>query len=101
MPTFGTRRAILTNLQADALLARYAIGANGAPLPHSADCFQLLIDDDVRFAEFIRAFYNSPLFRCERIILALAGLRSKRIHSRVLLRAAYRHLTHRRAMREI
>jgi hypothetical protein len=68
---------MLTDLPGDALLARYAKDATGAPLPHYTDCFQLVIDDDVSLAEFVRAFYTTPLFRCERIILALAGLRSK------------------------
>ncbi len=66
-----------SKLREDALLARYAIDASGAPLPHYTDCFQLDLDRPITLDEYVRAFYTTPLFRCERVVLALVGLRSK------------------------
>ncbi|QGY00033.1 hypothetical protein EI983_17870 [Roseovarius faecimaris] len=33
------------------------------------DCFEAAIAGDVSFADYITAFYTTPLFRCERLIL--------------------------------
>jgi hypothetical protein len=66
-----------TDLPEDALLARYAVGPDGQALPHYTDCFQLDLDRQAALDDFLRAFYTTPLFRCERFVLALAGLRSK------------------------
>ena len=65
-----------TELPPGALLSRYALDANGEPLPHYTDCFRLDIDRDLSLAEFVTAFYTTPLFRCERFVLSLAGLGS-------------------------
>ena len=66
-----------TELPKDSLLGRYAIDASGLPLPHYTDCFQLDLETKATLDDFVRAFYTTPLFRCERFVLALAGLRSK------------------------
>lgn len=51
---------------ASSLLARHA-GADGY-----ADCYCTEIDGSVSHAEFVEAFYTTPLFKVERLILRLA-----------------------------
>ncbi|MDX1556456.1 MAG: hypothetical protein R3212_10555 [Xanthomonadales bacterium] len=46
-----------------ALLTRYRESGD------YTDCFSTRIDRPVSLAEFIHAFYTTPLFRCERLIL--------------------------------
>lgn len=50
-----------------ALLARHAAGAN------YTDCFTLDVPQPVTLARYVEAFYTTPLFKAERVILALAG----------------------------
>ena len=69
-------RGMQTELPVDALLSRYARDADGRALAHYTDCFELTIDDSVDLRAFVRAFYTTALFRSERIVLSLAGLRS-------------------------
>lgn len=54
-----------TPLPPGALLARYG-GAGGY-----ADCFTLAVPGRVTQAAFVEAFYTTPLFRLERLVLAL------------------------------
>jgi len=60
----------------DALLARYTVSDDGTPLPHYTDCFSAQVSRAVDIEAFLHAFYTTPLFRCERLILRLFGLRS-------------------------
>lgn len=50
-----------------ALLLRYGAGVN------YTDCFVLDVDLPVTLSRFVQAFYTTPLFRMERLILAAAG----------------------------
>lgn len=50
-----------------ALLLRYGAGAN------YTDCFVFDVDLPVSLSRFVQAFYTTPLFRMERLILAAAG----------------------------
>ncbi|MEM8685676.1 MAG: hypothetical protein AAGF72_19865 [Pseudomonadota bacterium] len=62
-------------LPTDSLLSRYSPDADDA-LPHYTDCFNLSVGRSVSLAEFVRAFYTTYLFRAERLVLRLAGIRS-------------------------
>jgi hypothetical protein len=55
----------------DALLRTYRGGAHPGRWRESGDCFAVSVDRVVSLAEFVFAFYTSPLFRIERAILAL------------------------------
>jgi hypothetical protein len=59
----------------DALLRTYRGGAHPECWGNYGDCFSVAVDREVSLADFIFAFYTSPVFRIERLIL------------RVLLRA--------------
>ncbi|MEM9403535.1 MAG: hypothetical protein AAGA44_13745 [Pseudomonadota bacterium] len=65
-----------TSLPDDALLARYAVTDDGEALPHYTDCFTTQIEHSVNLTAYVRAFYTTPLFRCERFILRLLGMGS-------------------------
>lgn len=65
-----------TSLPTDALLARYAVDADGSALPHYTDCFAVDFDGSVSLGDFVKAFYTTSLFRSERIVLRLLGLGS-------------------------
>ena len=55
-------------LPEEALLQRYATP------PSYTDCFTTTVPSNVALPRFVEAFYTSPLFRCERIVLgAFAG----------------------------
>lgn len=53
-------------IPANTMLEKYSI--NGA----YTDCYSTQISGQVSFSEFILAFYTTPLFRLERLILKLA-----------------------------
>ncbi|MFT5520094.1 MAG: hypothetical protein ACI9IA_000682 [Enterobacterales bacterium] len=55
-----------TTLPADALLNIYNI--NG----YHTDCYTTDINLEISFEQFVKAFYSSPLFRLERLILKWA-----------------------------
>jgi hypothetical protein len=55
----------------DALLNTYRGGAHPERWGHYADCFALRVDRAVTLGAFTLAFYMSPLFRVERLILRL------------------------------
>lgn len=57
-----------TSLPGNSLLRRYADGAD-AGAGHYTDCFSADVEGDVSLTEFVTAFYTTPLFRIERIIL--------------------------------
>ena len=65
-----------TTLPGDALLARYAVADDGAALPHYTDCFATIVPRAVDLATYVRAFYTTPLFRSERLVLRLLGMHS-------------------------
>jgi len=63
-----------SNLPPSALLAAYASADCAA---NYVDCFIVESDRDVSIAEFVAAFYTTPLFKLERFILRFfAGLES-------------------------
>ena len=66
-----------TNLPRDALLARYAVDADGGAFAHYTDCFSVTVHDDVDLERYVKAFYTTPLFRSERLVLRLVGSRSR------------------------
>lgn len=53
-----------------ALLARYKDGQGEKGY---TDCFTLVLEQRVFLADFIEAFYTTPLFKIERLILSLIG----------------------------
>lgn len=53
----------------DALLKTYRGGAHPELWGAYADCFSASIDRPVSLAEFVTAFYTTPVFRLERLIL--------------------------------
>jgi hypothetical protein len=55
----------------DALLRTYRGGASPERWQQSGDCFSTSVDRVVSLAEFVFAFYTSPIFRIERVILGL------------------------------
>jgi hypothetical protein len=58
----------------DALLKTYHGGRRPECWAKSGDCFAITVDRSVTLAEFVFAFYTSPAFRIERLILRfLAG----------------------------
>ena len=54
-------------LPKDALLRRYVDGSG-----HHIDCYSVSVPNKISLPQFIEAFYTSPLFRCERVILKFA-----------------------------
>jgi len=54
-----------------ALLRTYRGGLYPERWRESGDCFTISVDRVVSLAEFIFAFYTSPVFRIERVILGL------------------------------
>ncbi len=60
-------------LPEEALLRTYRGGARPDRWGHHGDCFAVAIDRKVNIAEFVTAFYTSPVFRIERVILGLAA----------------------------
>jgi hypothetical protein len=55
----------------DALLRTFRGGAHPERWGRYADCFAVSVDRDVTLAQFVFAFYTSPLFRIERGLLRL------------------------------
>ena len=58
-------------LPQDALLRRYSSSHDG--VRSYTDCFSLRIDQAVDLQQFVLAFYTTPLFRVERLVLATIG----------------------------
>jgi hypothetical protein len=53
----------------DALLMTYRGGVRPERWGRYGDCFAVTVDRTVNLAEFVFAFYSSPVFRIERLIL--------------------------------
>jgi hypothetical protein len=69
----------------DALLRTYSGGARPERWRESGDCFAVPVNRVVSLAEFVFAFYTSPVFRLERVILwLLAGAPSTNTEARGL-----------------
>jgi len=58
----------------DALLGRYRL--REGEHDHYTDCFSVTCPAEIGLDAFVTAFYTTPLFRCERFVLRLAGIRS-------------------------
>lgn len=57
----------------ESLLKTYRGGARPDRWGHQGDCFSVSVDRVVTLADFVFAFYTSPVFRIERWILAVAA----------------------------
>jgi hypothetical protein len=69
----------------DALLRTYRGGTHADRWEKYADCFSVPVDRTVSLAEFVFAFYTSPVFRIERLILrAILGAESSDAQTRAL-----------------
>jgi hypothetical protein len=55
----------------DALLKTYRGGARPGRWGRYGDCFSVNVDGAVSLADFVFAFYTSPVFRIERLILRI------------------------------
>jgi len=66
----------------DALLKTYPGGAHPERWRQLGDCFAISVDRVISLAEFVFAFYTSPEFRFERVILALSPARHPRTPKR-------------------
>ena len=78
---FGVHQA---PVPATSLLKTYREGQNPAAWEQFSDCFTTTIDRPVALAEFVYAFYTSPVFRLERAILRLAKLPSTDAEARAV-----------------
>ncbi|MEM1175432.1 MAG: hypothetical protein AAGI27_11500 [Pseudomonadota bacterium] len=65
-----------TTLPDDALLSRYAVAEDGVALPHYTDCFRTRLPLAANLETYVKAFYTTPLFRSERLVLRVFGIRS-------------------------
>jgi len=73
------------NVPEDALLKTYRGGVRPERWGKYGDCFSVVVDRTVSLADFVFAFYTSPVFRIERLILrALLGTRSSDSDARAL-----------------
>jgi hypothetical protein len=69
----------------DALLRTYHGGARPECWQGQGDCFAVSLDRVVSLTDFVFAFYTAPVFRIERVILALlAGAPSTDTEARLL-----------------
>ena len=55
----------------DALLKTHRGGSHPERWGHYADCFAVRVDRSISLGTFVLAFYTTPLFRSERVILRL------------------------------
>jgi hypothetical protein len=69
----------------DSLLRTYVGGRHPQAWREYHDCFEIETDRPVTLADFVFAFYTSPIFRLERIILRLlAGTPSRDAEARAV-----------------
>ena len=68
------------DIPADALLQKYRVEGT------FADCYTTTLPGRVTLAEFVEAFYTTPLFKLERFVLAVVGARSTDEHAWQLAR---------------
>jgi hypothetical protein len=72
-------------LAEDALLKTYRGGVRPERWGRYGDCFSVSVDRGVSLGDFVFAFYTSPVFRLERLILGLLlGARSTNVQARAL-----------------
>jgi hypothetical protein len=73
----------------DSLLKTFRGGARPERWGHQGDCFSITVSRPVSLAEFVRAFYSSPVFRIERLLLRLlAGSPSSDVQVRAVAEGA-------------
>lgn len=60
-------------MPADALLRRYSDRDADDRSESFTDCYSVQVTGDIGLDEFVLAFYTTPLFRLERLVLALIG----------------------------
>ncbi|MDJ0653857.1 MAG: hypothetical protein QNJ40_06880 [Xanthomonadales bacterium] len=75
---------------AEGLLRRYAEDWTGPGQPYT-DCFCLTVDAAVGLDEYVLAFYTTPLFKLERLILAVMVKRPSTDQQARELAAGARH----------
>jgi hypothetical protein len=69
----------------DSLLKTFRGGAHPERWGGYADCFEVSVDRTVTLSEFVHAFYTSPAFRVERLLLRLViGAGSSRSDARAV-----------------
>jgi hypothetical protein len=68
----------------DALLRTFRGGAHPERWGQYADCFAVSVDRSVTLAQFVFAFYTSPLFLIERGLLRLINAPSSRADARAI-----------------
>jgi hypothetical protein len=68
----------------DSLLRTYRGGTRPERWRESGDCFSISVDRGISLADFVHAFYASPVFRIERLILGLLGSPSTDVQARQL-----------------
>jgi hypothetical protein len=79
---FSVAREVLAS---DALIVTYAGGANPTHWGKYADCFAVRVRGHIALSDFVFAFYTSPLFRIEALILRIAlGVPSGKMPARLL-----------------
>jgi len=61
------------DVPASSLLRTCREGSDPAAWDHFSDCFGITVDRPVSLPMFVHAFYTSPVFRAERLILRLFG----------------------------
>ncbi len=71
-------------MPASALLKTWREGPNPESWEHYSDCFTTTLNRPVALAEFVYAFYTSPIFRIERAILRLVKLPSTDAQARAV-----------------
>lgn len=88
-PAAGPRRVSPCPVPADALLSRY--GEGGEHRGGFADAYAVVVAGTVPHADYVAAFYTTPLFRVERAILRwLAGRPSTDADAQALAHGAER-----------
>ncbi|MEO3414486.1 hypothetical protein AAFO92_07525 [Roseovarius sp. CAU 1744] len=62
-----------------------ALNAYAQKPGYYTDCFAVEVDGTVDFADYVEAFYTTPIFKAERLVLRVfAGLRSSDLDARQL-----------------
>jgi len=75
---------VQTPLPEEALLSRYR--PPKVESGHYTDCFSIMYPGRIDLDAFVTAFYTTPLFRSERLVLRLAGIRSDDLDIAAMLR---------------
>ena len=80
-----------TTIPEGAFLRRYAVSESGEALPHYTDCFVTTVPLAVTLSTYVDAFYTTPLFCSERLLLRLAGMPSNDTEIDMLLSGQQTH----------